>query len=156
MIGRLLFPVALIAAAALATMMVLTVTDVIARYLFNAPLGGAGEATEMLLALVVFAALPLAALAGEHIRIDILDPVLGARMRRAQRAFGAVLAAAGCGFLAWRLWLRGTELADYGDVSSHLQLPLAPLAWFMAACCAVAAAAFALAAWREARAAPAP
>jgi TRAP-type C4-dicarboxylate transport system permease small subunit len=152
MLNRLLFPFALLGAAALLAMMLLTVVDVVGRYAFDAPLGGAGEATEILLALVVFAGLPLASLAGEHIRIDILDVLLGARAQRRQRVLGSVCAAAGCGLLAWRLWLRGNELMDYGDVASHLKIPLAPLAWFMALCCIVAALAFAFIAWRERRA----
>jgi TRAP-type C4-dicarboxylate transport system permease small subunit len=154
MSNRWLSPFALIGALALLAMMLLTVLDVVCRYVLHAPLSGAGEATEILLALAVFAGLAPAALAGEHIRIDLLDPLIGPTGRLTQRVFGAVFAVAGCAFLAWRLWLRGAELAQYGDVSSHLGLPLAPLARFMAVCCATAAVAFALGAWRELRTKP--
>ena len=54
-------------ALVLMAMVALTVVDVVARYLFNSPVNGAFELTEMMLATVVFLALPLTTAAGEHI-----------------------------------------------------------------------------------------
>ena len=47
------------ASAILLAMMGLTFVDVIARYVFNRPLAGAFEVTELLLLVLIFAGLPL-------------------------------------------------------------------------------------------------
>ena len=47
------------AAAILLAMMGLTFVDVVARYVFNRPLAGAFEVTELLLLVLIFAGLPL-------------------------------------------------------------------------------------------------
>ena len=151
MTRRLLLPLALIASASLLAMMLITVIDVVGRYFFNVPLSGSGEATELLLAVVVFAGISLAAASGEHIRIDLLEHVLSPRVQRWQRLFGAAASAGVLAFLAWRLWLRGAELARFGDTSSHLNVPMGPLAYFMAVSCAAAAAVFIAIGWRAAR-----
>ena len=57
----------------LAAMIGLTCVDVIARYLFNSPVNGAYELTQLLLASLIFLALPLTTAAGEHIEVELLD-----------------------------------------------------------------------------------
>ena len=151
MTRRLLLPLALIASVSLVGMMLITVIDVVGRYCLNMPLSGSGEATELLLAVAVFAGISLAAVSGEHIRIDLLEQVLSPRVQSWQRLFGAAASAGVLAFLAWRLWLRGAELARFGDTSSHLNVPMGPLAYFMAVGCAAAAAVFIAIGWRAAR-----
>ena len=70
------------ASAILLGMMVLTVVDVIARYVFNRPLRGAFEVTELLLLVLIFAGLPLVSLADEHAVMDFVDRVLDRRGRQ--------------------------------------------------------------------------
>lgn len=140
------------AGAVLFGMMMLTVVDVIGRYFFNAPVPGSAEATELLLAAIVFAGLPVTAARGEHIRVDLLEHLLGAGARRVLLMTGSLVAAAITAIVAWRLWLRAAELLGYDERSSHLNFPLSWLAFFMAATSAVAALGFlwhAAAAWRE-------
>lgn len=148
----LLRPLAWLGAALVFAMMALTFVDVVGRYLFNAPVKGSAEATELMLAVIVFAGLPLAAAAREHIRIDLLEQVLAEGAKRRQAAFGFAFAAIVTAFVAWRLALRAAELGRLGDLSSHLGFPLAWLAWFLAAASAVTVVVFAGLAWRAARA----
>jgi TRAP-type C4-dicarboxylate transport system permease small subunit len=148
----LLRPLAWLGAALVFAMMALTFVDVVGRYLFNAPVKGSAEATELMLAVIVFAGLPLAAAAREHIRIDLLEQVLSERAKRRQAAFGFGFAALVTAFVAWRLALRAAELGRLGDLSSHLGFPLAWLAGFLAAASAVTVLLFAGLAWRAARA----
>jgi TRAP-type C4-dicarboxylate transport system permease small subunit len=145
-------PLAWLGAALVFGMMALTFLDVVGRYLFNAPIGGSAEATELMLAVIVFAGLPLAAAAREHISIDLLEHVLPAPARRWQAIFGFSIAAIVTAFVALRLALRAAELGRLGDLSSHLGFPLAWLAWFLAAASAVAVLVFAGVAWRSFRA----
>ncbi|HSD54492.1 MAG TPA: TRAP transporter small permease [Burkholderiales bacterium] len=147
----LLRPLAWLGAALVFAMMALTFVDVVGRYLFNAPVSGSAEATELMLAVIVFAGLPLAAAAREHIQIDLLEHLLSDRARRIQALFGFSIAAVVTAFVAWRLALRALELGRFHDLSSHLGLPVAWLAWFMVVGCMATVIAFAALAWRAAR-----
>jgi TRAP-type transport system small permease protein len=147
----LLRPLAWLGAALVFGMMALTFVDVVGRYFLNAPVSGSAEATELMLAVIVFAGLPLAAAAREHIQIDLLEQVLSDRAKRWQATFGYTVAAVVTGFVAWRLALRAAELGRLGDLSSHLNFPVAWLAWFLAAASVVAVLVFGRLAWRAAR-----
>ena len=54
-------------------MMLLTFVDVVARYLFNWPLRGGFELTELMLLVLIFAGLPLVSHADEHVTMDFID-----------------------------------------------------------------------------------
>jgi TRAP-type C4-dicarboxylate transport system permease small subunit len=63
-------------------MMLLTFTDVVARYVFRRPVRGAFEITELMLLVLIFAGLPLVSFTDEHAVMDFVDRVLGARSLR--------------------------------------------------------------------------
>src|ERR1700745_1222094 len=65
------------AAVLLFSLMVLTTADVIGRYIFNWPIRGAFEITELLLLALIFAGLPLASRADEHVTLDFIDMLFG-------------------------------------------------------------------------------
>ena len=65
------------AAVLLFGLMMLTTADVIGRYIFNWPLRGAFEITELLLLTLIFAGLPLASRADEHVTLDFIDMLAG-------------------------------------------------------------------------------
>jgi TRAP-type C4-dicarboxylate transport system permease small subunit len=120
------------AALLLFGLMALTTADVIGRYLFNWPLRGAFEVTELLLLALVFAGLPLASRANEHVTLDFIDMALGPRGRlRLGRLVDLV-----CGLmilgLAWRVWIKAGKIAGYGDTTEVLRLPVGPFVYFMA------------------------
>ena len=60
----------------LLSMVALTFADVVGRRLIGRPVYGANDITEHLMALVVFAGLPLVTAAGAHLTIDLLDKVV--------------------------------------------------------------------------------
>jgi TRAP-type C4-dicarboxylate transport system permease small subunit len=126
--------------ANLVAMMLLTVVDVVGRYLFNRPVPGTSEIIEYLLAILVFGALPLATLRREHIVVDILDFAIQGSRKRIQQIVVHFVSAATLGFIGWRLWARAAELGSYGDITQFLQLPLAPLAFAMSILAGVTAA----------------
>jgi TRAP-type C4-dicarboxylate transport system permease small subunit len=129
-----------IAAAGLFAMMMVTVVDVVGRYLFRAPLMASFELTEYLMGLLVFLALPLVSLRGDHIRIGLIDRFLGEGVTRVRdRAIG-LLAGAVCGVLAWRVIVLAGRIAAYGDGTQTLRIPLAPLAYFVGASLALSGA----------------
>ena len=65
-----------ISAAVLFLMMIITTVDVFGRYVLNKPLPGGFEMTEMALAVLIYAALPLVSIRREHIVIDTLDTLM--------------------------------------------------------------------------------
>jgi TRAP-type C4-dicarboxylate transport system permease small subunit len=112
-------------------LMAMTFVDVLGRYLFNAPLGGAFELTQYGLALLVFTALPQVTVLGEHVRVDLFDHYLPRWFKRAMSMLWAIVIATALGYLAWRLSFMAERLQRYGDSTATLRVPLAPLAWIM-------------------------
>src|SRR5438309_6380198 len=60
-------------------MMCLTFVDVVARYLFNSPIRGGFELTELTLLVLIFAGLPLVSHGDEHVTMDFIDRMLPPR-----------------------------------------------------------------------------
>ena len=129
----------LAAAAVLFSMMLITTVDVIGRYLFNKPLAGGFELTEMMLAALIYCGLPLVSKRREHIVIDTFDTFMS---RRVKSFFDVVadivcfLTLSGIGYLIFR---RAVRVAEYGDTTSVLKLPLAPVAYAMGTMIVIAA-----------------
>ena len=130
-----------VAAAVMLCLMLLTCVDVVGRYFFNKPVTGGFELTEMLLAALIFAGLPLVTLRGDHITVDLFDPVTPDWLFRIQHALASLIGAACTGYLAWCLWLRATALDRAGEITSQLQFKIAWLAYAMAILMALTAAA---------------
>ena len=124
-------PLGVVAAGLMFCLMVLTCVDVVGRYFFNKPVTGGFEMTEMLLAALIFAGLPLVTLRGDHITVDLFDAVTPEWMFRIQHVVATLIGAACTGYLAWRLGLRADELASRGETTSQLGFPIAWLAWAM-------------------------
>ena len=127
------------AAILLFCMMALTTADVIGRYFFNWPLRGAFELTELLLLTLIFAGLPLASRADEHVTLDFIDMALGARGPPAAAPAVDLV----CGLiilgLAWRVFIKAGKIAGYGDTTDVLRIPVGPFVYFMALMVAVTA-----------------
>ena len=121
----------------LAGLVGLTVADVIGRYVFNAPLAGAFELTELMLGALVFAALPLTTLAGEHVEVDMAFVVSPPAVKTVMLWLSGLVSTAALWTIAWRLVLHGTRLAEDGATTNALSVPLAPLGWFAAAMAAL-------------------
>src|SRR6516165_1764869 len=123
----------LAAAFLLFGLMALTTADVIGRYILNAPIRGAFEVTELLLLALIFAGLPLASRADEHVTLDFIDMILSDRGRLLVRRLVDLF----CGLLilglAWLVWNKANKISGYGDTTEVLRLPVGPFVYFMAA-----------------------
>jgi len=119
------------AAITLFLLMAVTVVDVTGRYIFNAPLPGSSEITELMMAILIYAGLPAVSRLERHISVDLLDPITPQRWVRGRQIAINVVGAATLGVIAWRLWLYGNQIADYGDVTEYLHLAHAPFIYFM-------------------------
>jgi TRAP-type C4-dicarboxylate transport system permease small subunit len=113
-------------------MMSLTFVDVVARYVFNRPLRGGFEVTELLLLVLIFAGLPLVSHADEHVTMDFIDRIAGRRITALVKRAVHVLVAAIFFLLTWLVWLRAGRIASYGDATDVLRIAYGPFVYFMA------------------------
>jgi TRAP-type transport system small permease protein len=128
-----------VAALALFAIMLLTLVDVGGRKLVSTSLPGALELTELLMVAVIFAAMPLVSLAGDHVVFDSLDGLVPSWLRRTQHALVDLLCAALLGGMAWLMWVKAGQMVEYGDITAQLKLPLGPFVYLMSVLMAITA-----------------
>lgn len=121
----------LLAALLLFAMMTLTFVDVIGRYLFNSPVHGGFEMTEMMLATLIFLGLPLITADRGHVCVDLFDAVVPRVVRPAQMVLVDLLSTVAMGVMTWQIWLLAVRTHGYGDTTALLQIPFAPLVYLM-------------------------
>lgn len=121
------------ASALLLCLMLITFVDVVARYLFNRPIRGAFELTELTLLVLIFAGLPLVSHADEHVTMDFIDRMLPQRAVPMLIRVIHALVAAVFFFLTWQVLIKAGRIAGYGDTTDVLRIPVGPFVYFMAA-----------------------
>ena len=118
-----------IAGVALMLMMFITSADVIARYWFNKPLKGAFELTEILLVLLIYLGLPLVSYKREHVVIDVLEAYMPPLLKKILGCLAQIICVLAFSGMAWVIFKRALRVAGYGDTTSLLKIPLAPIAY---------------------------
>ena len=112
--------------AVLFAMMTMTMTDVLLRKLTNITIIGAGEMTEMMMAVVVFCALAQCQAEEGHIRIDLIMKKAGPRT---QSVVDAVTQFLCCGLfclMTWGTFRHAIEIMEWEEVSIDLAIPIFP------------------------------
>jgi TRAP-type transport system small permease protein len=127
-------------AALLFSMMIITAADVFGRYVLNSPVPGGYEIVQYLMAIVVFASLPLTTAAERHLTVSLISDQLPQKVRRSHRIFVLLLSSVGLIVIAWRMVEQASILARSQQISGFLQIPLAPIAYAMAGFALLAAA----------------
>ncbi|OGA39260.1 MAG: hypothetical protein A3G28_03830 [Betaproteobacteria bacterium RIFCSPLOWO2_12_FULL_68_19] len=112
-----------LAAVALAAMMLLTVTDVVLRMFFRAPIQGTLELVELGLACTIFLALPAVFLRDEHLVVDVVDHFAKRPLVRLLDLASAVVSAALLALMAWQMVSLAQTTREFGDVTSDLSIP---------------------------------
>ena len=123
---RIVTAVNTVAAIALFAMMLLTFADVVGRKLVGNSIVGAVELTELSMLVMIFLALPLASLAGEHIVFDLTDRYLPPRLLHLQMALSHVVSAGVFGGAAWLVWVKSERTYSMGDMTARLEIGLGP------------------------------
>ena len=119
---------AVLCGAFLVALTLVTVVDVIGRYLLSSPLPGAAEYTEILLMAIVFVGLPAVCLDDWHVSVDLLTAGLRGVAERLQLNLARLVVAVVLGLVSWQLWKHGTQLDSYNEVTVYLRAPLGPFA----------------------------
>lgn len=133
-LGRAGRALAVVAGLMIAAMMFITATDVIGRYFLRISTGIAFQSTEILMGLVIFAGMPLATAAREHVSANFLELALNARGRCLQAAVIDLICAVIAVVLAWRVFERGQSLVLSNEVFLEFGgLKRGYVAWVMAA-----------------------
>jgi TRAP-type C4-dicarboxylate transport system permease small subunit len=121
-------------------MILITAIDVTGRYVFNAPLAGTQELTEILLALLVFGGAPLVTASKTEIATHLFEGVITGRVRRFRDRTVAIVSAVACSVLGWRLLVEGERMSELTGGTPQLGIPIPPILYFaglMALACAL-------------------
>jgi TRAP-type C4-dicarboxylate transport system permease small subunit len=120
-----------ISAVVLFFMMGLTLVDVLGRYLFSWPIPGGFEMTEVALATLIFAGLPLVTARDEHVTVDLFDRLIPGAVRHVRDALISLIAGGVVAAIGYHVWQKALESKAYGDITATIHIPLWPLVFFM-------------------------
>ncbi|MES2634697.1 MAG: TRAP transporter small permease [Pseudomonadota bacterium] len=126
----------LLAGVALFGIMALTFFDVLGRKFFDHSIPGSLELTELMMVVVIFAALPLVSERGEHVAFDSLDHYMPRWALRAQSVVVNVLCAVMLIGLGWLMLKTGNQFLETGETTAQLKILKAPFIWGMGLLCA--------------------
>lgn len=121
------------ASLVLAAMMLLTVADVVLRWIFDHPIIGTTEITESMMTCIAFFALAWCAAENSHLKVDLivdrLPPKVQAVIDSLTTLGGLCLVA----LIAWRSFLEGIAVQQMHLISSLIKLPAYPFYYIIAA-----------------------
>ncbi len=128
----LAFFLELIAALTLFFLMALTCADVFGRYFLGNAVDGATEMTEMGIAILVFAEMPIITWRGGHVVVDILDRMLGNALIKILGLLSALLISTCLYFLAWRIFQLAERSMRRHEVTEFLEMPVGYIVEYIA------------------------
>lgn len=120
-------PLKFLAGACALAIMLLTTVDVFARYILAAPIDGAYEAVQALLAIGIFAGLPLAGLRGEHISVRLIETSHIGAVGRWIDAFFTVVMAGVLFVVSLKIWTLANLVGSTQQTLGAYAIPLEPL-----------------------------
>ncbi len=131
--GRVTMWLARGGACGLAMIMVLTFGDGIGRYVFNAPIVGTVEVTELLMGMMVYLGVGLTTHGRGHIRVDIVIDLLPPRLRAVLDIVTLALSIVLVSLICWHLWIKAGVTVEKNDLTQIWEWPIWPAAYIMAA-----------------------
>jgi len=121
-----------------------TTVDVIGRYLFNRPLRGMPELTELMMAIIIFASLAYTTHIKKHVSIDLFYSKASQRVQAVIDVFGSILGSIMFGLVAWK----ATDIAfitmNTSTVTDSLRIPMYPFRFSLVIAAAITCLIFAL------------
>ncbi len=135
---------AVLGAAAVVLLVVLTVTAVIFRYGLNDPIFGVDDLSQIVLSLVVAGSIAYGGRAGAHVQVDVLNMIGGRKVTRYTDVLVRLIGVFVVGLTAYALVRKGACGMRCGDFTANLAIPHLPFYMVLAASMAVYAAVLAL------------
>ena len=120
-------------------MMAITFVDVIGRYLLNAPIFGAAEMIQFLLAGTIFSGLVLVSHSDSHIAVELFAPRIHAQMPRIHDVIVVLFSFAGLLIIAFEMARISLHALELGRTTIVLEWPIALIAVPSTFFCAIAA-----------------
>lgn len=117
----------------LSFMMLITVTDVILRFL-GKPITGTYELVFLGGAVVIGCAIPRTSGEGGHVSVDFVVESLPRSLKKVTMVFTRLLGITFFAFLGWNLFALGTNLYNKQEVSLTLHVPYYPVAYVLGVC----------------------
>lgn len=102
----------------------LTVASIVGRTFFARPIPGDVELTQFGVALAISLCLPWCQLHGANILVDFFTQHVRPRTRQRLDAVGALLVAVFCGLLSWRAAAGAFSVAEAGETTMILDVPM--------------------------------
>ena len=104
--------------------MAMTVISVLGRYLFNAPIPGDYEMTELACGVAVFAFFPYGHLKNANIVVEFFTARLHPRLKTALDTVHSLAFTVVAGLVAWRLFVGGMHKLRDGETTLFLGIPI--------------------------------
>ena len=117
-------------------MMIMTVLDVILRYLFNSPMLGAFEITEFMMVVIVFFSLAYTQSQKGHVTVDFFVTRLSEQKRRVINLISHSIYFLLLLMITWKSVARAIEILETKEVSGTLSIPVFPFYLIVALGCA--------------------
>ena len=112
-----------VAAIALLAMVAINVIDVGMRSVLNAPIFGAFEIVELLLAVVAFLVIPEAFLRDSHITVELIDTVVPPAAVAWLKAIGMATTVLFLALLSWFMITPAVDFVRFDEVTFSLHIP---------------------------------
>ena len=106
---------------------VVTVADALLRKLFSRPIQGTFEATELLLAVIIFFAMPYTGLTDGHVVLDLGTSRLSRRAQHVIIGLNALFVAVFLAFVARQLGVLAAEYGRTGRTTITMRIPVYPV-----------------------------
>jgi TRAP-type C4-dicarboxylate transport system permease small subunit len=116
----------------------LTMTDVLLRWLFNSPLEGLEDLNRYTFAIVIATCFPAGLIQGHNVTIRFLGPMLGKRATLWLEVLGALSTLVFFALLVWRFAVFSRDEAAAGRFTLTLEMATAPWWWSVTAMIAIA------------------
>ena len=117
-----------VSSALVIILMLDVVADVCGRYFFNSPILGASELATLMMVIIIFSALAWTALAGKHIKVDLLMARFPSRVQVIVSSITLLLTLGIYSIIVWQSALYSLKV---DNITSMLRLPQAPFYWVM-------------------------
>jgi TRAP-type C4-dicarboxylate transport system permease small subunit len=107
-------------------MIFLVAADAIGRYVFNRPIIGVLEITELMMLFIVFLAFAYVESENAHVRVDLVISRFPRKIRLYIECLVTLISLGTIGIIAWQAVLYSLELRQQGNLTASLGVPISP------------------------------